>query len=162
MNLRLVPVSHDNLPDLAELELRPGQERFVAPVLYSLAEAYLTPTAWPRAIVDGDEVIGFLMVNFDSNEQLPADRCFIWRMNVAAHAQGRGVGRFAIEQIAAAARERGLQQMTVSWEPGADGPEGFYLRCGFEPTGEIMDGEVVAVRGTEPQTATGRPAPHPG
>jgi diamine N-acetyltransferase len=37
-------------------------------------------------------------------------------------------------------------ELLVSWVPGADGPEAFYLGLGFEPTGEIDEGEVVGRR----------------
>jgi hypothetical protein len=32
----------------------------------------------------------------------------------------------------------------TSWVPGERGPEKFYRKLGFEPTGEIDEGEVVA------------------
>jgi diamine N-acetyltransferase len=40
------------------------------------------------------------------------------------------------------ARRRGRSQITVLWEKGEGGPEGFYLRLGFVPTGELF-GETV-------------------
>jgi diamine N-acetyltransferase len=55
----------------------------------------------------------------------------------------RGVGRFAVEQVAEEARRRGLDRITVLWVPGPDGPEEFYLRCGFRKTGNILFDEVV-------------------
>lgn len=64
------------------------------------------------------------------------------RRSVADAAKGRGVGRFAIEQVAAEARRRGVSKITVLWEPAPDGPEEFYLRLGFRKTGELF-GEVV-------------------
>jgi len=143
------PVTNDVIPSLERLELKPGQDRFVAPVMHSLAEAHVTRTAWPRVILDDDEVVGFVMANFDADNELVPFRCGIWRMNVAAHAQGRGVGRFAVEEVAREARHRGFTRMTVLWESGEGSPEGFYLRCGFRPTGQILFGEVVAERSTE-------------
>lgn len=153
MSYSLLPVDNDVLPALMRLELKPGQERFVAPVMHSLAEAYVTTTAWPRIITDGSEVLGFVMANFDLDNELIPFRCGIWRMNVAGHAQGRGVGSFAVEEAAREARERGFSRMTVLWERGEGGPEGFYLRCGFEPTGEVLFGEVVGARSTEARTS---------
>jgi diamine N-acetyltransferase len=146
MTLRLAELSVDNLPAAVGIELKPGQERYVAPVKDSIAEAYVNPTAWPRLIVDDNEVVGFVMGNFDADHELEAFRAGIWRLNVAASAQGRGVGRFAVEQIAAEARNRGFDRITVLWEQGDDGPEKFYLSVGFEPTGEILLGEVVGAR----------------
>lgn len=146
MTLRLAELTVDNLPAAVRLELKPGQERFVAPVVNSIAEAYVTPTAWPRVILDDDEVVGFVMGNFDPDNELEAFRAGIWRLNVAGSAQGRGVGRFAVEAIADEARRRGVNRITVLWVPGDEGPEGFYRSVGFEPTGQILFDEVVGAR----------------
>jgi len=146
MALRLEELTVDNLPAAVGIQLKPGQERFVAPVKDSIAEAYVNPTAWPRLILDGDEAVGFVMGNFDADHELEAFRAGIWRLNVAASAQGRGVGRFAVEQIAAEAGRRGFARITVLWEAGDEGPEKFYRSVGFEPTGEILFGEVVGAR----------------
>ncbi|WP_235912208.1 GNAT family N-acetyltransferase [Ruania zhangjianzhongii] len=115
----------------------------------------MTPTAWPRAILDGDVVVGFVMANFDPENELAAFRCGIWRLNVAADQQGRGVGRFAVEGVAREAQSRGRDRITVLWAPGEGGPEGFYLRCGFEPTGEQVFDQLLGARTT---TTASRPA----
>ena len=146
MTLRLAELDSDTLLAAVRMPLKPGQERFVAPVVNSVAEAYVTPTAWPRVILDGDEVVGFVMGNFDPDNELEAFRAGIWRLNVSADAQGKGVGRFAVDAIAAEARRRGAERITVLWEPGDEGPEGFYLSVGFEPTGEELFGEIVGAK----------------
>jgi diamine N-acetyltransferase len=143
--LRLAELTADNIDAAIRLELRPGQERFVAPVVRSIAEAYVHPTAWPRVVVDDDQVVGFVMANFDPGNEQDAFRCGIWRLNVAAAAQGQGVGRFAVDAVTDEARRRGQTRLTVLWEKGPDGPEGFYLKLGFVPVGELF-GEVVGAR----------------
>ena len=60
-------------------------------------------------------------------------------------AQGRGVGRFAVESVAAEIRRRDGTQMYLTWEPGEDGPEGFYWKLGFQLTGEKGEGQAVGV-----------------
>lgn len=141
-DLTLVELTADNLAGATKIRLKRGQERFVAPVVESIAQAYVTPTAWPRIVLAGDEVVGFVMGNFDPGNELEAFRAGIWRLNVAADAQGRGVGRFAVDAVAAEARRRGVHRITVLWERGEGGPEEFYLRLGFVPTGELF-GETV-------------------
>ena len=141
-DLRLAELSSENLPAVIGLPPAIGEKAYVAPVLHSIAEAYVTPTAWPRVILDGDEVVGFVMANWDPENELPEFRSGIWRLNVADEAKGRGVGRFAVEQVAEEARRRGFERITVLWEPAADGPEGFYLAVGFEKVGELF-GETV-------------------
>jgi diamine N-acetyltransferase len=145
VGLRIAELTPDNIGAAIGLELRPGQDRFVAPVVHSIAEAYVHPTAWPRVVLDGRRLVGFVMANFDPDNETAAFRCGIWRLNVAADAQGRGVGRFSVAAVADEARRRGQSRITVLWEKGDGGPEGFYRKLGFVPTGELF-GEVVGVK----------------
>jgi diamine N-acetyltransferase len=148
MTPRLAELSPDNVRAACRIEVQPGQRSFVAPVAESIAEAYVNSTAWPRLILDDDRVVGFVMGNFDPDNEISAFRAGIWRLNIAADEQGRGYGKFAVEAIAAEARRRGQTRITVLRVQGDGGPEGFYLRLGFKPTGEVMtdgsgQGEVV-------------------
>ena len=146
MDLRLTELTPSNVADACRLAIRPEQEGVVAPVAVSLAEAYVSGgIAWPRLVTDGDAgpVVGFVMGGFDPGSETSAFRCGIWRLNVAAEAQGQGVGRFAVHAVADEARRRGNDRLTVLWVPHAHGPERFYLRLGFRPTGEVLFGQVV-------------------
>lgn len=123
----------------------------MAPVVKSLAEAYAYgETAWPRLILDGDRVVGFLMAYFDidfAGDGSGADlRSGLWRLAIAAGEQGRGYGRFAVESVAAEIRHRGGTRITTSWHPGDNGPERSYLGLGFRPTGETSGGQTVGER----------------
>ena len=142
--LRLVELGADNLPAVVAIPPAVGDKAYVAPVVFSIAEAYVTPTAWPRVIVDGDDVVGFVMANWDPDNEIAEFRGGIWRLNVVDEAKGRGVGRFAVEQVREEARRRGYDQITVLWDPAPDGPEQFYLRVGFQKAGELF-GETVGV-----------------
>ena len=84
------------------------------------------------------------MANWDPDNEIPEFRGGIWRLNVADEVRGRGIGRFAVEQVAAEARRRGYKRITVMWEQAPDGPEGFYLKLGFREEGELF-GERVGV-----------------
>jgi diamine N-acetyltransferase len=142
--VRLAELTPDNVRDACDLRIKPEQERFVASVANSIADAYVHPdTAWPRLILAGDRVVGFVMGGFDPDSEIDAFRAGIWRLAIAAEEQGRGYGRFAVEAVAQEARRRGQDRITVLWIPGEGGPEEFYLRLGFRPTGEELSGEVV-------------------
>lgn len=144
MALSLAELTPDNVQAACRIEVKPEQRRFVASVVESIAEAYVHyGTAWPRLILDDDRVVGFVMGNFDPENEIQAFRAGIWRLNIAADEQRGGYGRFAVEAIAAEARRRGQTRITVLWLQGDGGPEGFYLRLGFTPTGEEIGGEVV-------------------
>jgi diamine N-acetyltransferase len=146
-SLRLEPVTQANVRAACQLKMRPDQEDLVAPVAWSLADAYTLPEiAWPRLIYDGDQVVGFIMAAFAPE---PWDRLFhsyLWRLNIGAGHQGKGYGRFAVESVCAEALRRGQHRLTVSYHPGQHGPEGFYERLGFHPTGDYHEGEAVAER----------------
>lgn len=144
--LRLVEITQDNFDTAIAVKVREDQNRFVATVERSLAQAYTArDTAWPRLLMDGDRAVGFVMVQFDPDEKDPDYRAAIWRLNVAANLQGRGYGRFAVRGALAEARRRGNSRVTVSWVPGEGGPEDFYLALGFRKTGRMdEDGEVIA------------------
>ncbi|MEV6976738.1 GNAT family N-acetyltransferase [Kitasatospora sp. NPDC093806] len=149
-DLRLEPVTPENIDAALALRVHPAQERFVSPVVKSLAEAYAYgETAWPRLVYDGDRPVGFVMAFFDVTfyPDKPGDlpRSGLWRLNIAADAQGRGCGRFAVEQVVAEIRRRGGDRVTVTYEPdGEGGPAEFYARLGFRPTGEFSGRQVVA------------------
>lgn len=143
--LRIEEITQDNVSAAVKIKVSPAQEAFVAPVAMSLAEAYASrETAWPRLVFDGGQAVAFIMGNFDPDHEIDAFRCGIWRLNVAEGSQGKGYGRFAVQALCDEARRRGQHRITVLWEPGEGGPEGFYLRLGFKPTGEILFGETVA------------------
>ncbi|WP_030954289.1 GNAT family N-acetyltransferase [Streptomyces sp. NRRL S-481] len=145
---RLEEITPANLDAALGIRVRPDQEHAVAPVVKSLAEAYVHPgVAWPRLIVDGDRPVGFLMacLDIDWYEDGSVLRSGLWRLNIAAGEQGKGYGRFAVESVAEELRRRGAKEFYVCWEPGPDGPEGFYLGLGFRPNGETSGGETVGV-----------------
>ena len=94
-------------------------------------------------VLDGDRVVGFIHGNFDPEAQQEEFRAALWRINVDAEAQGKGVGTFAVQALIEEARSRGVDRLTVLWERGEDGPEEFFLHVGFTPIGETPYGEVI-------------------
>jgi diamine N-acetyltransferase len=146
--LRLEKITPENFDVAIGLRVRSDQEHLVAPVVKSLAEAYVYPDiAWPRLIVDGDRSVGFLMAFFDidfAGDGKGTDiRSGLWRLNIAAGEQGQGYGRFAVESVAAEIHSRGGTRLTTTWHPGESGAGGFYLRLGFRPTGEMSGDQQV-------------------
>ncbi|MEU8779703.1 GNAT family N-acetyltransferase [Streptomyces sp. NPDC048606] len=147
--LRLVPVTPENFDAVCAVRIHPHQEHLVSPVVKSLAEAYAHgPTAWPRAVVDGDEVVGFVMAFLDIVWDPAADpegrRSGLWRLNVSADHQGKGYGRFAVRAVLDELRRRGDARAYVTFHPGEGSPEPFYLGLGFRLTGELSGDQPVA------------------
>ncbi len=143
--LRLVELSAATIVAVNTMSLKPGQEQFIAPTSYAVAGAVVNPaTAWQRVVLDEDEVVGFVSANFDADADQERFRSVLWRINVDADDQGRGVGRFAVEKLLEEARSRGFDRVSVIYEAGQGGPEAFFSRMGFAPVDETEYGEVVA------------------
>ena len=146
MPVELHEITEDNVGDVFDLKVEPGQEEFVSTNAWSLAQAYAErDIAWPRAIVADGEVVGFLMLEIDPDEE-DGRPFWLWRLMIGEGLQRRGYGTAALELAIEEVRRRGGTEIYTSWVEHPDGPGPFYLRHGFEPTGEIDDREVVARR----------------
>jgi diamine N-acetyltransferase len=144
-DLRLVELSATTIVAVNNLSLKPGQEQYLAPVSYAVAGTVANPaTAWQRVVLDDDEVVGFVSANFDLDAPQDHFRSVLWRINVDADDQGRGVGRFAVQKLLEEARNRGMDHVDVIYEAGEGGPQAFFERVGFTPVGETEYGEVIA------------------
>lgn len=145
----LEEITPQNFDAAVGIRVRPDQEHAVSPVMQSLAEAYVHPAgvAWPRLIVDGERPVGFLMAFFDIDWHGDGTlhRSGLWRLNIAADAQGHGYGRFAVRMVAEELLRRGKKSLYASWHPGPTGPETFYLGLGFQTTGEVSGDQTVGV-----------------
>jgi diamine N-acetyltransferase len=140
--LRIEELNAETISAANRLTLKPGQEDFLEPETYTSAEQQLDPAgSWPRVILDDDHVVGYVMGAFDADAPEEFLRAAVWRVNVAAEAQGRGVGRFAIEALADEARKRGFSRVTVVWASGDAGPGAFFESVGFRVIGQTPFGE---------------------
>jgi diamine N-acetyltransferase len=139
--VELREITKDTVRDVLRVEVAEGQDAFVAPTSVSIAQAYFEPKAWFRAIYADGEPVGFVMLYDDPHK--PA--YYLWRLLIGADHQRRGYGRAAVEHVIEYVKTRpGATELLVSWVPAPGGPEAFYRDLGFEPTGEIDHGEVVA------------------
>jgi diamine N-acetyltransferase len=117
------------------------QKYYVAPNAISLAQAHFSPYAWFRAIYAGPAPVGFMMLYDNPDEP----EYFLWRLMIAEPYQGRGYGRQAIERLIEYVKTRpGARELLVSYHEGEKAPAGFYHKLGFEPTGDVIEGEIVA------------------
>ena len=144
-NLRLVELSAATIVAVNNMSLKPGQEQFLAPISYGIAATVINPqTSWQRVVLDANEVVAFVSANFDPEAPQEHFRSVLWRINVDADDQGRGVGRFAVEKLIDEARARNMDRVNVIYEAGEGGPEKFFTRVGFTPVNETEYGEIIA------------------
>ncbi|MEY2900841.1 MAG: hypothetical protein RL247_1007 [Actinomycetota bacterium] len=143
-DLTLRELSADTALAANSLELRPGQEQFVTPVTYENADASLDHSkTWARVIMRGGDVVGFIRAYFDSSHPDEALRSCVWRVSVAASAQGQGVGRFAIAAATDEARAQGFSTLTAVWSADEAGPGDFFHRLGFVDSGITEYGDQI-------------------
>ena len=136
-------ITKESLRSVLELSVTREQDEFVAPVSISISEAHFEPGAWMRAIYADDDPVGFVMTFEAPEREVPF--YYLWRFLIDKDHQRKGYGIAAMELLIDRVRSLGAPALQVSWVPADGGPEPFYRKLGFEPTGEIHDGEVVAV-----------------
>ncbi len=147
----LCEISKGNLRDFLRLQVSPAQEGLVAPNAVSIAQAHFHPEAWFRGILAGGVPVGFAMLEDWSqcSESAPEDwwrepYVGLWRFMIDARYQSMGFGSQALRLLVDHARARpGTKAMLLSFVPAEGNPEAFYRRFGFEPTGEVSEGEHV-------------------
>jgi GNAT superfamily N-acetyltransferase len=147
-SVRFVEITDENFSAVVRLATHKSQERFVAPVMQSLAEALVPPVEhgvtvvpWYRAVEADGELVGFVML---ARSQPGAEVPWLWRLLIDRRHQRRGIGSQVIDLVADQCRAWGDTTLLASWGPGKGSPEPVYLARGFVPTGEILDGEIVA------------------
>lgn len=148
-HVELAEITEDLLRPVRRLETHWFQREFVAPVDQSLAQALIPGLGddghpvvpWFRAVVADGEVVGFVMV---AEPQEHSPEPYLWRLLVDRRHQRRGIGDRVLDLLIERYRAEGRASMLVSWYPAPGGPEPFYLRQGFVPTGVIEDEEVEA------------------
>ncbi len=145
--LRLVPLTLENNRRYYALRTHHSQERFVAPMSWSFADALFPEVIDGAPVVprlygveaDG-EAVAFLMIA-DVTPAHPEP--YLWRFLVDRRHQRRGVGRRALDLLCDRLRAEGRATLVTSWVPGPGTPAPFYRKYGFLETGETVDGETV-------------------
>ena len=144
----LVEITRGNIGRVTALATHRSQQQFVATIQESFIDAFLPEVVdgrplvpWLRAIEADGDVVGFVMLAIRTDAHPEA---FLWRFLVDARHQRRGIGRRALHRVAEHLLAGGDEVLQVSWVEGPGGPADFYLRLGFVPTGEIVDGETLA------------------
>ncbi len=153
MTPNLRPVSKDNWNELIRLKVGDSQKNFVASNLYSIAEAQFGYDEkdgkghwefYPFGIYEGDTPVGFLM--YGINYDYPETQGLIVRLMVDESHQGKGYGKFGMEKVLEIFRaDDKIENAIITYAPENEGARKLYARFGFVETGDMLDGETVAV-----------------
>jgi histidinol dehydrogenase len=134
---RVRPVDAGNLEAVMKLEVAAGQKHLVAAVPVSLAQVAYEPAGRAVAMFDGEEAVGMMLL-FDArmSKDKPAEQLYLWRLLIDARHQKRGLGRLAMDWLAAEARRMGLRELGLSHVDARGHAGPFYEKLGFAYTGE--------------------------
>ena len=142
----LIEVTTENVAPVTKLRTHKTQEAFVATMAETFVDALFPEIVdgapvvpWMRAVVADDEVVGFVMLALRT-EHHPEP--YLWRLLIDRRHQKRGIGRRVLELVAEECRSMGDKTLVTSWSEGKGSPRPFYLANGFEPTGNLIDGET--------------------
>jgi diamine N-acetyltransferase len=141
-------VTDENRRAVLALRVAPAQERFVGTVAGALEDARDIPEGkpWYRAIFVNEQPVGFLMLSWNVTPEPPRiiGPWFLWKLLIDERHQHRGYGREAVGRVAEIVRAKGAGELLTSCIPGDEGPELFYRRLGFAPTGDLDEnGEII-------------------
>ena len=152
--ISLRKITSDNWHDIRRLAVHKEQEDFVAPNLYSLAEAYVDSVdgcpPLPLAIYNGDEPVGFIMSNYEvaeENEWADEDIYHICRFMIDKNHQGKGYGREAMLQMIELLKTGPLdpaKAVTIGSEPENHVVRKIYDSLGFVEVDYELGDEIIA------------------
>ena len=137
MTITFREITSDNYSQVLNLKITPEQEaaKFVSPVVRSLADAWFyrdEGIAYPKAVYEDEDLVGFIMYELDTEEQ----QVFIWRFLIDQAFQGKGYGRQTIEAVLAMAKEQAqITKVVADYVDGNEPMKKILLDLGFEETG---------------------------
>ena len=137
--IRLELVNKDNFDQVLDLEVAPKDQRRVASVVYSLAQAWLyrdSEVLFPYAVKSGQLTVGFLLLSYQHME----NSYYIWRLLIDQKYQNQSFGKEVIRQVLQRARDdQQCHKVTVNYVIGNHKMRYILEKFGFQPVG--LDGQ---------------------
>lgn len=132
-------ITEDNFDAIIRMK-RPEGEGFVASNAVSLAQAWLyreDGDVFPYAVYNDDEVVGFLLLEEDREEQ----DLILWRIMFPPEQEGKGYGTQAVQLVLKDAAAAGkYRRVLLDCDPRNRAARHVYEKLGFTPTGVISHG----------------------
>ena len=140
--VELRAITEDNFIDAFNIELAPGQERFVSHPIRSHAQAYVyRDQCQPFGIYANGKIVGYVMVIYDYD----VPEYDIWHMMIDRSAQGRGLGSAALDRVIEYIRTKPFgnsDRVALTCNRGNPSARRLYERKGFRATGVEDEDEV--------------------
>ncbi|HEM2741732.1 GNAT family N-acetyltransferase [Streptococcus suis] len=132
--IRLELVNKDNFDQVLDLEVAPRDQRRVASVEYSLAQAWLYREEGhllPYAVKSGQRIVGFVLLSIQEDKSY-----YVWRLLIDRHYQNRGYGKEVIRQVIGLAKENpSCHTITMNYVIGNHKMRYILEKLGFQSVG---------------------------
>lgn len=151
--IELRKINEENFEECMSLEPKEEQKGFVASNLKSLAEAYIALAndsciPMPYAIYNDNTMVGFLMLSFKAEDNTKDENQYwLCRLMIDKNHQRKGYGKESILKVLELIKEFSFNKKAavyLSYEPENNIARKLYSSLGFQETGEIEEGEIVA------------------
>ncbi|HEL2376941.1 GNAT family N-acetyltransferase [Streptococcus suis] len=133
--IRLELVNKDNFEAVLQVQLAPEDQRRVASVEYSLAQAWLYKDSGmilPYAVVSGRKVVGFAMLSIEPKD----NSYYLWRLLIDKKYQNQGFGKEVIRQVLRRAKDdQQCHKVTVNYVIGNHKMRYILEKLGFQSVG---------------------------
>lgn len=133
--IRLELVNKDNFDQVLDLEVAPKDQRRVASVEYSLAQAWLyrdSEDLFPYAVKSGQLTVGFLLLSYQPME----NSYYIWRLLIDQKYQNQSFGKEVIRRVLQRARDdQQCHKVTVNYVIGNHKMLYILEKFGFQSVG---------------------------
>jgi len=140
MEVKLKEIDRSDYEKCFELKVAQNQIDFVASNAYSLVQAAYEPDTYPMGIFLDDEMVGFLMWDFDSE-------IGVWemcRLMIDEKYQHQGIGTEAVKKLLQLVTARiGHIIFCTSVEPANENAIALYEKMGFRKNGRIVYDEIM-------------------
>ncbi|HFI0253362.1 TPA: GNAT family N-acetyltransferase [Streptococcus suis] len=129
-------VNKENFDAVLQVKLAEADERKVASVEYSLAQAWLYREEghlFPYAVKSGQKVVGFVLLAIQEDKSY-----YVWRLLIDSHYQNRGYGKEVIRQVIGLAKENpSCHTVTMNYVIGNHKMRYILEKFGFQSVGMI-------------------------
>ncbi|AWP28082.1 GNAT family N-acetyltransferase [Paenibacillus sp. Cedars] len=135
-------IDKDNWEDCIRLKPKPEQEKWIAPNLYSIAEAQFMEGFETRAIYHDDEMIGFVMYGPHSCD----DNYWIYRFMIDGRFQGQHYAKPAIRLVLDEIRKASdrTDHVMLCYKSENERAKTVYTQMGFQEAGYAPWGDAMA------------------
>lgn len=140
MKVELTTVTNENLREIINLKVYPSESDFVAPNVFSIAEAYVSPDLNPCGIYADEQLVGFVMFGRWVGEE----NFWVTRLMIDPSHRKKGIATQALKLVIAELfNKEECERIYITFVPENIQGQRVYTKLGFVDSGRTVDGELI-------------------